>query len=54
VAALEIDRADALLKETRSASLPYLTANGGYTRLDNYRRLGNQHDRGQEPAFGQL
>ncbi len=40
VAALEIDRADALLKETRSASLPYLTANGGYTRLDNYRRLG--------------
>ena len=37
IAALEIDRADALLKETRSYSLPYLTANGTYTRLDNDR-----------------
>jgi outer membrane protein TolC len=40
VAALEIDRANALLSETRSNSLPYLTANGAYTRLDNARRLG--------------
>jgi outer membrane protein len=40
VAALEIDRASALLSETRSNSLPYLTANGAYTRLDNARRLG--------------
>jgi outer membrane protein TolC len=39
VAALEIERADALLNETRSASLPYLTANGTYTRLDNNRML---------------
>jgi len=40
VAALEIDRANALLGESRSNSLPYLTANGAYTRLDNARRLG--------------
>ena len=40
VAALEIDRASALLNETRSGSLPYLTANGTYTRLDNDRLLG--------------
>jgi outer membrane protein TolC len=40
VAALEIDRANALLREARSSSLPYLTANGAYTRLDNARRLG--------------
>ena len=40
VAALEIDRANALLGESRSTSLPYLTANGAYTRLDNARRLG--------------
>ena len=40
VAALEIDRANALLSETRSNSLPYLTANGAFTRLDNARRLG--------------
>jgi len=37
VATLEIDRADALLQETRSGSLPYLTANGTYTGLDNDR-----------------
>jgi len=33
-------RANALLGESRSNSLPYLTANGAYTRLDNARRLG--------------
>ncbi len=37
VAALEIDRAIALLNETRSNSLPTLTLNGAYTRLDNAR-----------------
>jgi len=42
VAALEIDRADALLKVTRSGSLPYLTANGAYTRLDNDRLLSGR------------
>jgi outer membrane protein TolC len=40
VAALEIDRATALLNETRSNSLPYLTANASFTRLDNARLLG--------------
>jgi outer membrane protein TolC len=42
VAALEIDRADALLKETRSSSLPFLTANATYTRLDNDRLLSGR------------
>jgi outer membrane protein TolC len=42
VATLEIDRADALLKETRSYSLPYLTANATYTRLDNDRLLSGR------------
>ena len=37
VAALEIDRANALLSETRSNSLPYLTLNGTYTGLDGDR-----------------
>ena len=40
VANLEIDRATALLNETRSGSLPYLTANAAFTRLDNARLLG--------------
>jgi outer membrane protein len=37
VAALEIERAKALLEEVRSPSLPSLTANGTYTRLDGDR-----------------
>jgi outer membrane protein len=40
VAALEIDRANALVEEARATSLPSLTANGTYTRLDNDRKLG--------------
>lgn len=39
VAAEEIKRARALVEQTRSASLPTLTANGSYTRLDNDRVL---------------
>jgi outer membrane protein TolC len=42
IAALEIDRASALLNETRSGSLPTLTANGAYTRLDNDRLLSGR------------
>jgi len=40
VAAFEIDRATALLNESRSNSLPFLSANGTYTRLDHDRLLG--------------
>jgi outer membrane protein TolC len=40
IAALEIDRASALLNENRSNSLPFLGANGTYTRIDNDRKLG--------------
>src|SRR4051812_27946804 len=39
VAAEEIKRARALVEQTRSASLPTLSANGSYTRLDNDRVL---------------
>jgi outer membrane protein len=42
VAALEIDRASALLSETRSNSLPFLTANATYTGLDGNRNLTSQ------------
>ena len=37
VAALELERAGALLEEVRASSLPLLTANGTYTRLDSDR-----------------
>jgi outer membrane protein len=37
IAALEIERARALLEEVRAISLPSLTANGTYTRLDGDR-----------------
>jgi outer membrane protein TolC len=37
VAAFEIDRATALLNESRSTSLPFLTANATYTGLDGNR-----------------
>lgn len=37
IAALDIERAGALLEEVRASSLPSLTANGVYTRLDSDR-----------------
>lgn len=39
IASLEIARAEALIREARSGSLPTLTANGTYTRLDADRTL---------------
>jgi len=39
-AALEMDRADALVRQARAASLPTLTGNATYTRLDADRTLG--------------
>jgi outer membrane protein len=42
VAALEIERAGALLEEVRASSLPLLTANGTYTRLDADRTMPTQ------------
>lgn len=41
-AALEINRADALVREARAASLPTLSGNGTYTRLDHERMLGTR------------
>jgi outer membrane protein len=38
----QIDRAEALMRQVRAASLPTLTANAGYTRLDNDRVLGDR------------
>jgi len=37
-AAQEVRRAEALLEETRSGALPYLSANGTYTRIDHERK----------------
>lgn len=42
VAEAEIRRADAIVKQTRAASLPTLTANGTYTRLDSDRLLNGR------------
>ncbi len=40
VAALEIDRADALVREARAGWLPVFSGNGSYTRLDSARTFG--------------
>jgi outer membrane protein len=42
VAAQEIARAEALVREARSGSLPILTANGTYTRLDDDRTFSGR------------
>ncbi len=42
IAAAEIERAEALVRQARAASLPTLTANGVYTRLDGDRVLGDR------------
>ena len=39
-ARLEVERADALVRSARSASLPSLVVNGTYTRLDGNRTIG--------------
>lgn len=41
-AALELDRADALVRQARAASLPMLNANANYTRLDHDRSLAGR------------
>jgi outer membrane protein len=41
-AALEIDRAEALVRQARAASLPSLSANATYTRLDSDRLFGTR------------
>lgn len=41
-AALELDRAEALVRQARATSLPTLTGNATYTRLDNDRVLANR------------
>jgi outer membrane protein len=42
IAAREIDRADALLKQARAAWLPTLNANATYTRLDDDREINGR------------
>ncbi len=42
VAALDIERADALVRQARAASLPSLNGNATYTRLDHDRMFGNR------------
>jgi len=49
VAVKEIDRADALIKQSRAAWYPILNLNGTYTRLDHDRRIGTS---GQLVASG--
>jgi outer membrane protein TolC len=44
VAALEIQRADAIVRELRAAALPTLYGNATYTRLDGERTLGTGPD----------
>jgi outer membrane protein TolC len=41
LAAADIDRAEALVRQARAASFPTLSANGTYTRLDSARVLNN-------------
>ncbi len=41
-AALELDRADALVRQARAASLPALNGNATYTRLDHERALAGR------------
>ena len=54
IAAQEIRRAEGLLKEARSPSLPQLSANGSYTRLDNDRKLGNTVIAARDQIAGNL
>jgi outer membrane protein TolC len=42
VAKAQIERAEALVRQARSFSLPTLTGNGQYTRLDGDRMLGDR------------
>ncbi len=54
VAQQEILRAQALLEQVRSASLPTLTANGSYTRLDGDRVLNGNVIAGANQLAGNL
>jgi outer membrane protein TolC len=54
LAAEEISRARAVLEQVRAASLPTLTANGSYTRLDADRVLNGNVILGQDQINGNL
>jgi outer membrane protein len=54
LAAEEITRARAVLEQVRAASLPTLTANGSYTRLDADRVLNGNVILGQDQLAGNL
>ncbi|WP_248357651.1 TolC family protein [Anaeromyxobacter oryzae] len=54
IAAEEVSRADALLVQARSPSLPALAVNGTYTHLDSARRLGSTVTAAQDQQYGSV